>query len=481
MAFDFAARDFQTIKQELLRRATQVAPEWTDRDQSDFGMLLVDLWSYMGDVIHYYIDRAAGEAFIETATQRESVLAYANLFDYRPNFRKAATASITLANASEDTITIPEGTEFVAQYDDKYYYFYTNSGASVPAEGTSTISITEGERVTEEVLTTSASGDINQRYTIRSEDVAPDSIRVFVYEDIQNPTEWQQVDSLSTVDSGTGAFSVYVNANDETQVVFGNRINGRIPPSGVRVTASYATTSGAEGNIPANRVRAFRTAVSANLTIQSSTGASGGIDNESVSSMKRAIQSITRAQNRAVTITDFADLALNVSGAVKSVAEYDPESRSVTVYPVPYVTDYTSFTGASVPIPEDMQYEVEDTIRPLAMVGVEVYSATSLPVNRVDMTITLKVNDRYVAPWVERDVRTAIDELFDFNNVQIGQEVRVGDAYRAILSIQGVEYAVIESFVIKDPSDVTVTTLPANTLLRKGTVTLLVSGGISTS
>lgn len=481
MAFDFAARDFQTIKQELLRRATLTVPEWVDRDQSDFGMVLVDLWAYMGDVLHYYVDRAAGESFIETATQRESVLAYANLFDYRPNYRKAATATVTLSNSSTESVTINSGTEFVAQYDDKYYYFYTTESASVPAESTAVLSITEGEQVTEEILTTSASGDINQRYAIRSEDVAPGSIQVFVYEDTQNPTEWQQVETLANVDLGTGAFSVYVNANDETQVVFGNRINGRIPPTGVKITASYATTTGSLGNIPANRIISFRTAVSASIAIQSSSAASGGVDNESVASMKRAIQSITRAQNRAVTLTDFEDLTLRVSGAVKSVAEYDSGTNTVTVYPVPYVSDYTSFTGASVPIPADMQTEAVDYIQPLAMVGVTVESATSLPVNRVDTTISVKVNDRYVAPWIERDVTSAIDALFDFNSLEIGQEIRVGDIYRAVLSTQGVEYAVVDSFVIKDPSNVTVTTLPANTLLRKGTVTLNITGGISTS
>ena len=481
MAFDFAARDFQTIKQDLLRRATTVAPEWTDRDPSDFGMLLVDLWAYMGDILHYYVDRAAGEAFIETATQRESVLAYANLFDYTPNFRKSATGTVTLANAGSSTFTVPVGTEFVARYDDKYYYFFTTEGASVPAEGTALVNVIEGEQVEEEVLTTSASGDINQRYAIRSENVAPNSVQVFVYEDFNNPTEWQRVETLANVDIGTGAFSVYVNANDETQVVFGNRINGRIPPAGVKVTASYTTTSGSLGNIPANSITSFRTTLSSEITIQSSSAMSGGVDNESVASMKRAIQSITRAQNRAVTLTDFADLALNVSGAVKSVAEYNSGTSTVTVYPVPYVTDYTSFTGASVPIPTDMQDEAEAILQPLAMVGVTVASATSLPVNRVDMTITVKVNDRYVTPWIERDVNAAIDALFDYNRVQIGQEVRIGDVYRAILSIQGVEYAVIEDFDIVDPSEVVVTTLPANTLLRKGVVTLTMSGGISTS
>jgi hypothetical protein len=480
MAFDYSSRDYSTIKQDLLNRASVVAPEWTDRDPSDFGMLLVDLWAYMGDIFHYYIDRAAGESFVDTATQRESVLAYANLFDYKPNYRTSATATVTIANAGA-SVGIPEETEFVAQYDNKFYYFYSTTGASVPAEGSSTINVVEGERVTEEVLTTSASGEVGQRYVLRSENIAPDSVRVFVYEDPASPSEWQKVDSIYTVNTGVGAFVVYVNADEETEIYFGNRINGRIPPAGVRITASYTISNGEDGNLPANTITAFRNSVSADLTIQSSSAATGGQNIESVESIKRAIKSVTRSQNRAVTLRDYADLAINVSGASKTVASYNSGTSTVTVYAVPYVNDYTSFTGASVPIPTAMQDEAEALLQPLAMAGVTVTAATNLPVYRVDMDVTVKVLDRYVAPWIERDVVSAIDSLFQYDDLFIGQEIRIGEVYRAIFNVVGVEYAVVTSYGIYDASNALVTNMPEIGLLRKGTVNLTISGGISTS
>lgn len=480
MAFDFSARDYSTIKQELLLRASTATPDWTDRDPSDFGMLMVDLWAYFGDVLHYYVDLVAQETFIETATQRESVLAYANLFDYTPNYRTSATATVTLANSGA-SVGIPASTEFVANYDNKYYYYYTTAGASVPSSGTATVTVTEGEQVIEEVLTTTSSGEVNQTYTLRSENIAPGSVRVYVYEDVNAPTEWQKVTSLSTVDTGVGAYRVYVNAQEEVNIIFGNRINGRIPPAGVKITATYTISSGSSGNIPANNITSFRSAVSSNLTIQSSSAASGGTDIESVASMKRSIQSLTRAQNRAVTLRDFADLSLGVSGVTKAVAAFNSGTSTVTVYPVPYVTDYTTYTSYSIAVPSSMQTEVVSKLQPLAMVGITVASASSITVNRVDITATLKVVDRYVAPWVERDVRAAIADVFSFDNMYLGEEVRIGELYSRILSVIGVEYVTISAVTIKDSSNNTVTSLPATTLLRLGTVNLSVTGGISTS
>lgn len=479
--FDFASRDFQTIKQDLLARAAATVPEWTDRDPADFGMVLVDLWAYMGDILHYYVDLAAQEAFVETATQRESVLAYANLFDYTPNYREAASATVTVANSGTSDYVVASGTEFIAEYDNRFYYFYTDGDSTVPAGGTQSVVVYEGEYIDEEVLTTSASGGISQRYVLRNENVIPSSVRVVVYEDVASPDEWQLVDNLYTVDSGTGAFSVYVNANDEVEVVFGTRLNGRIPPTGVRIIARYATSSGEGGNIPANLIDTFRSAVSSEITIQSSTSATGGVDPESISSMKSSIQSVTRAQDRAVTLNDYADITLSSPGVFKSAASYDSGTSTVTVYPVPYVADYTSYSTYSIAVPTTMQDEVTALLTEKTMVGVNVDSATSITLDRVDIVADVKVDDRYVASWVEADVESAIDELFTFDAVELGKEIRIGDAYKKILGVTGVEYAVITTFQLADSGGVALSSLDPTHMIRKGGVTLNVTGGVSTA
>jgi hypothetical protein len=115
--FDYTSRDYFSIKEDLLARAEQVLPEWTSRDSSDFGMLLIDLWAYMGDILHYYVDKAAQESFLETSTQRESILALANILDYIPAGRTPAQSSITLnaltsAATNENPILRPKYTRF---------------------------------------------------------------------------------------------------------------------------------------------------------------------------------------------------------------------------------------------------------------------------------------------------------------------------------------------------------------------------------
>jgi hypothetical protein len=152
--FNYASRTYATIRQDLLNRASTVAPEWTDRDPSDFGMLFVDLWSYMGDVLHYYVDRAGRESFISTATQRESLVAYANMFGYIPSGRASATTTVYISNSSSaSSYSIPAGTKFSAVSDNITYTFYNTEPAIAAAGVTTAVTVTEGTQVIDEILT----------------------------------------------------------------------------------------------------------------------------------------------------------------------------------------------------------------------------------------------------------------------------------------------------------------------------------------
>jgi hypothetical protein len=115
------------------------APQWTNRDPADFGMTLLELFSYMGDILNYYIDRAANESFITTATQRSSILQLANLLGYTPTTGTASTVTLTFQNSSATPISLPAltqtATSLVANATTTQVIFETNSAIIVPPTG----------------------------------------------------------------------------------------------------------------------------------------------------------------------------------------------------------------------------------------------------------------------------------------------------------------------------------------------------------
>jgi hypothetical protein len=89
------------------------------RDEDDFTIALIDGFAVMADVLTFYQERIANEAFLRTATERRSVLELARLLGYAPAPGVAAEAwlAFTLQDAPGDPsqaplpVTIPTGTK----------------------------------------------------------------------------------------------------------------------------------------------------------------------------------------------------------------------------------------------------------------------------------------------------------------------------------------------------------------------------------
>ena len=62
---NYISRDFQSIKDDLTEYARRYYPD-TFRDFSDagFGALMLDMVSYVGDVMSFYLDYQANESFL---------------------------------------------------------------------------------------------------------------------------------------------------------------------------------------------------------------------------------------------------------------------------------------------------------------------------------------------------------------------------------------------------------------------------------
>jgi hypothetical protein len=493
MAFDYSSRDYSTIKADLLARASRIAPEWTDRNASDFGMVLVDLWAYMGDVLHYYVDRAAGESVLPTATQRESVLAFANLLDYEPSGRTGAEATVLLTNSSSIDIVVPQYTKFIARYDNKTYQAYSPSSATVPANSTQNITVKEGTLVYSpaETLTNSASGLSSQRYTLTNQEVVRNSVVITVYEDGITPTTYRKVTRLSNAVSGDRVYSLQTTANGDIDVVFGTEVRGFIPPPGSTITAIYSYSSGSGGNLPANSVTAFRDANPAGISITSSSAFSGGVDAESIPSMKSSIPALTTAQNRAVTKADFVNLALSVDGVSKAAVSYTPNpaggasagNASVTVYGQTNRTnDYLTTSDVSQTVSAETQAAIVSAIQPKAMLGIDVVAAPTITWTQININVNVYVNENAVALYVKNDVEEAINNILSFDSVSFGQTLSLGQVYRSILSQFGVDYAEITLFDESGGSAVeTSITVGATSLPKKGAVAVTAIGGVTST
>lgn len=473
--FDFASRDYENIRRDLLRRAELVLPEWTDRDPGDFTMMLVDLWAYMGDIMHYYIDRAAGEAFIDTASQKESVLALANLFDYTPRTRSAARCNVYISNSSSASVSIPSGTAFMANGESSDLTFFSTQNLTIAPGQQGVVICQEGEKVSNYVLVSNATGQVGQNYTINDSQVIPSSVRVFVYEDGITPSEWTRVSSVDSIPTGMSGFSTYVDTEGFTHVIFGNRVSGRVPPPGVKITVNYEATNGTDGNIGVNKITSFRSNPVTGVSIASSTAATGGSNGESVESIKRSIRATIRTQARAVTLQDYVAMSLQLSGVYKAVAAYTPggSGGSVSVNIIPYIDQYNAYTSNTITVDSDVASNVQIVLQAASMLGITVTVPTSITVRPRTIVGNIYITPGYVASTILDNVKNVIDNLFILENLEFGKDIRIGNLYRVIHAIEGVDYAELT---------VSGTAVANNELIRldRSGLALTTFGGITT-
>jgi hypothetical protein len=84
------------------------------RDSSDFSIALIDAWSEVLDILTFYTERLANEAYLGTAIESRSVFELARLVGYKPSPGVSASTvlafSLATAPGSPGTVPIPAGT-----------------------------------------------------------------------------------------------------------------------------------------------------------------------------------------------------------------------------------------------------------------------------------------------------------------------------------------------------------------------------------
>jgi len=95
---------FDGLKQELRRRIPAYTPEWTDFNESDPGIALIELFAWLADILVYRINQIPDKAYIK----------FLQMLDIQLQLPVPATAYLTFTLTSQDLpnpITIPGGTQ----------------------------------------------------------------------------------------------------------------------------------------------------------------------------------------------------------------------------------------------------------------------------------------------------------------------------------------------------------------------------------
>jgi hypothetical protein len=98
-------KDFDSLKAQLVNFAQTYYPNtYNDFNEASPGMMLIEMASYVGDVLSFYIDNQIQENFLQFAKQRKNLLAQAYTFGYQPKVTKAASVVLSVYQVVPSTI-----------------------------------------------------------------------------------------------------------------------------------------------------------------------------------------------------------------------------------------------------------------------------------------------------------------------------------------------------------------------------------------
>jgi len=81
----YTSRDFDSIKSSLVNYTKRYySSTFQDFNEASFGALMLDLVSYVGDQLSFYVDYQANESFLDTAIEFKNVVALSKQLGYKP-------------------------------------------------------------------------------------------------------------------------------------------------------------------------------------------------------------------------------------------------------------------------------------------------------------------------------------------------------------------------------------------------------------
>lgn len=330
-------RSYQQIKSSLLSRLVVNNPEISDHNESNIFIIIISMFSGIAEMLNYYIDMMAREAFLGTAQRFTSVLRLAKLIDY--NGKSATMAGVdllfTLSNNGAQyfalaPIIIPKDT--VVQDANGVIFRTLNDETISPGQSGAYSTAQQWQDVTAELLD-QTTGVALQKVLLPT-DYVDGTLTVMI-----NGIQWTLFTSLGYLMSDTEGFIVIIDDDGLPYAVFGDGVNGKIPDTGFDILGSYKVTQGAAGNLQPgsiNQISDTNTILPAGVTLNVTNQdySNGGGDIEDIEQIRNRAPRYLRTLDRAVTYQDYVDTTLQVPEVGEAEVSYCC-GKFVNIYVIP--------------------------------------------------------------------------------------------------------------------------------------------------
>ena len=468
---DFTALDYDTIQSELIEyikvaQSNQgILDEFLDGDAAK---ILIDLFSYLGNLLAFRIDTQANETYLSTAQRRQSIINLLDIVGQR--VRNQTTARVTL-NAvptvvSASDIEIPARFPFTTtglDGSDVTFEIMNNetdyfNPVIIPAS-VSNFNITafSGEYKSFDITST---GEPSFTFTLPDFPVIDGSVKVsvtpvsdnFLTSEIIISSRVDKVESLVTP-SDKIVYREKFNEDGKVTLTFATEQFGKIPPNGHTIHVDYRINGGSITNVPTNSIEKVVTlsnlaGESVFLTLTNpDTPASGGEDAEDLDTVRLKTPGLVRSNDNLVTQSDYEAIISDITG-VQDVFVVD-KFTDINVFQSKFGVDENSVKIWVLPttggeISPDLRQVISQTLEERRLTAIE-----NFIFNPIYIDWQLQANVNLISTADTQAVRNSIEntllEKFGKDTAAFKTKVKLSQITSAIQNIDGVDFVSLVS------------------------------------
>jgi hypothetical protein len=463
ISLNYTNQDFWSLKTKLVEFIRERFGEngnllpntFNDLVESSIAIMLIENWAFIADTLSFKMDQMVNELFIDTVTEPDNAFRLCQLVGFKPTPPIPAssmwTATINNILSSDLVIDSPVSIEVVAEdgpitielfpTDSKNNPIF-DSEIIIPAGSFTNSSIIglEGKTFIDNYTGT---GQSLQSLATTKASVIYDSITVRI-----DGILWERVDYF-TDSQPRREYRVEFDASFRAYIMFGNNRAGLSPPKGAQIEIRGRTGGGTKGNIVTGYAEYQTQATilgldsSVPVTFKNYTKGDHGYDGDTIEDIRRKLPNYLRTQDRAVTGLDYKTLADQfvtpyhgqIGKSVAVLRNHGCAGNVVDIY-ILARSGVSSLEEAN----DDLKAELAEMLEAKKMITDYICIKNGQVIEAdISVEVTLSRINKKFEQEIKTNIENKIDEFFNLNNWEFGQDLKENDMIKALSSVKQAE------------------------------------------
>ena len=477
---DYSAAEFPEFRTALVNYIKAVYPDdYSSFAESDLGMMLVELFAYLGTVLSYKADMLANENYITSVERPENLRKLLQLIGVTMKGPISSKSGCTLTVRNDDSVGVGEDLTITPQHrsfsvlsnkdsGQLTFTLYAVDGTGAVDMEAETLTLTSAESLNGDgkvfsnliliegqlKTKTGTFSNTDTLHTIKLDDPSIVEGSLILHTD---GVIYNEIENLFLANAVDKVFSKTYTDDYSAKLNFGDDVRGKAPTAGKDYTVYYRVGGGDRGNIVSNsinvKVPALIETSAISVDITNPTKATGGAKSETVEHAKKWGPYFFKTQYRAVTgedYTAFANHFTSVAGqsgkAFAVLRNSGAGGNMIDIYTVAYAAEVEGHQSQVERASIAYKRELLTYLNTYKMLTDELTIVDGL-VRTVDLKVTLFLDKphKLYEEDIKRKAANSILKFFDLTNRDFGEVMHVNDLNKSIFNIPEVRFSSIDN------------------------------------